>query len=219
MDKRLSSVGIKLMATADVYNIEGGKVSEIELADEIFNVDVKPHVLHQVVVMQLANRRAGTAATKTRAAVSGSGRKPYRQKGTGRARAGSRTSPIWRGGGVVFGPSPRNYTYKVPKKVRRQALKMALSAKLQENDLIVVDRLDLEMIKTKRFIEIMTALKAREALIVTDRQLRNLELSSRNVPNVKVLRSEGVNVYDILRFKKLILLEPSVKQIEGRLLS
>ena len=207
------------MGLYDVYNMDGIRVSEIDLVDEIFNVPVKQHVLHEVVTMQLANRRSGTAATKGRSEVRGSGQKPHRQKGTGRARAGSRRSPLWRGGGVVFGPRPRSYAYKVPKKVRRQALKMALTSKLQEKGLIVVDKLDLETVKTKRFVEVMGALKTREVLIVTDRELENLELSSRNVPHVKVVRWEGLNVYDILRFKHLILLEPSVKQLEGRLLS
>jgi large subunit ribosomal protein L4 len=207
------------MAFQDVYNMDGITVSEIDLTDEIFNVPVKQHVLHEVVTMQLADRRAGTAATKGRSDVRGSGQKPYRQKGTGRARAGSRQSPLWRGGGVVFGPKPRSYAYKVPKKVRRQALKMALTTKLQEKALIVLDKLDLETVKTKRFVEVMGALKTKEALIVTDRELGNLELSSRNVPRVKVVRWEGLNVYDILRFKHLILLEPSVKQLEERLLS
>ncbi len=207
------------MALQDVYNIDGVKVSEIDLADEIFNVPVKQHVLHQVVTMQLTNRRAGTASTKGRSEKRGGGQKPHRQKGTGRARAGSRRSPLWRGGGVVFGPKPRSYAYKAPKKVRRQALKMALTSKLQDKALIVVDKLNLETVKTKRFVEVMGALKARKALIVTDRKLENLELSSRNVPNVKVVRSEGLNVYDILKFKQVVLLEPSIKQLEGRLLS
>ena len=207
------------MATADVYNMDGEKVSETNLADEVFDVPVKQHVLHEMVTMQLTNRRAGTAATKGRSNVRGGGQKPYRQKGTGRARAGTRRSPLWRGGGVVFGPSPRSYGYKVPKRVRRQALKMALTSKLQDKALIVVDRLDFEPVKTKRFVEVMVALKTRRALIVTDRKIESLELSSRNVPDVKVLRSEGLNVYDMLRFKNLILLEPSVKQIAERLLS
>jgi large subunit ribosomal protein L4 len=207
------------MALQDVYNMDGAKVSEVDLADEIYNVPVKQHVLHEVVTMQLAGKRAGTASTKGRSQVRGGGQKPYRQKGTGRSRAGTRSSPIWRGGGVTFGPKPRNFAYKVPKKVRVQALKMALTAKLQENALIVVDKFDLEAVKTKKFVEVMGALKAKEALIVTDRKLENLELSSRNVSDVKVVRSEGLNVYDILKFKYLILLEPSVKQLEGRLLS
>jgi large subunit ribosomal protein L4 len=207
------------MALQDVYNIDGVKVSEIDLADEIFNIPVKPHVLHQVVTMQLTNRRAGTASTKGRSEARGGGQKPYRQKGTGRSRAGSRRSPLWRGGGVVFGPRPHSYACKAPKKVRRQALKMALTSKLKEKALIVVDKLNMEAVKTKRFVEVMGALKTRGALIVTDQKLENLELSSRNVPHVKVVRSEGLNVYDILRFKHLVLLEPSVKQLEGRLLS
>ena len=207
------------MAIADVFNMDGEKVSETNLADEIFDVPVKQHVLHEMVTMQLVSRRAGTAATKGRSDVRGGGQKPYRQKGTGRARAGTRRSPLWRGGGVVFGPSPRSYRYKVPKKVRRQALKMALTSKLQDKALIVVDRLVLEPAKTKRFVEVMAALKTGRALIVTDRKIQSLELSSRNVPDFKVLRSEGLNVYDVLRFKNLVLLEPSVKQIAERLLS
>jgi len=207
------------MALQDVYNMDGTKVSEIELADEIFKVPVKDHILHQVVIMQLASKRAGTASTKGRSEVRGGGQKPWRQKGTGRARAGSRRSPVWRGGGVVFGPKPRDYSYKVPKKVCRQALKMALASKLQENELLIVDKIDLETIRTKRFVDVIEALKAKEALIVTDKQLKNLELSSRNVPTVKLVRSEGLNVYDILRYKHLILLEPCVKQLEGRLLA
>lgn len=210
--------GTSVMAVADVYNMDGDKVSEIELTDEIFNVPLKQHLLHEVVTMQLTNRRAGTAATKGRSDVRGGGQKPYRQKGTGRARAGSRRSPLWRGGGVVFGPKPRSYSYKVPKKVRRQALKMALTNKLQDKALIVVDRLDLETIKTKQLVEVLAALKTEEALIVTDRKIESVELSSRNLPYVKVLRSEGLNVYDILRFKNLILLEPSLNQIQERLL-
>lgn len=206
------------MAVSDVYNMDGERVSDIELIDEVFDVPVKQHVLHQVVTMQLTNKRSGTAATKGRSFVRGGGQKPYRQKGTGRARAGSRRSPLWRGGGVVFGPSPRSYGYKVPKKVRRQALKMALSSKLQDKDLIVVDRLDLENVKTQRFVEVLAALRTKDVLIVTDRQNENLELSSRNVPYAKVLRSEGLNVYDILRFKSLILVEPAVNQIQERLL-
>jgi large subunit ribosomal protein L4 len=207
------------MALQDVYNMDGTKVSEIELADEIFKVPVKNHILHQVVTMQLASKRAGTASTKGRSEVRGGGTKPWRQKGTGRARAGSRRSPVWRGGGVIFGPKPRDYAYKVPKKICRQALKMALASKLQENELLIVDKIDLETIRTKRFVEVIEALKAKEALIVTDKQLKNLELSSRNVPTVKLVRSEGLNVYDILRYKHLILLEPCVKQLEGRLLA
>ncbi|MDY6953300.1 MAG: 50S ribosomal protein L4 [Thermodesulfobacteriota bacterium] len=207
------------MAVADVYNMNGERVSETDLPDGVFSVPVKQHVLHEVVRMQMVSRRSGTAAAKGRSDVRGGGQKPYRQKGTGRARAGSRRSPLWRGGGVVFGPSQRSYSYRVPKKVRRQALKMALTSKLQGNAVIVVDRFDLDAVKTKRFVEVLKALKTKEALIVTDRKIENLELSSRNVARVKVLRSEGLNVYDILRFDRLILLEPSVNQIAERLLT
>jgi len=206
------------MAVTDVYNMEGQKVSEIDLDDGIFDVPIKPYVLHEVVRMQMNKRRAGTAATKGRAEVRGGGAKPYRQKGTGRARAGSRRSPLWRGGGVIFGPKPRKYAYKVPKKVRRSALKMALTSKLQDNTLTVVDRLEMESIKTKRFVEIMKALRLEDALFVTEEAKVNLELSSRNVSRAKVLRSDGLNVYDILKFKNLVLVEPSVKQIQERLL-
>ncbi|MDY6837968.1 MAG: 50S ribosomal protein L4 [Thermodesulfobacteriota bacterium] len=207
------------MAVADVYNMNGERVSETDLPDGVFSVPVKQHILHEVVRMQMVNRRSGTAAAKGRSDVRGGGQKPYRQKGTGRARAGSRRSPLWRGGGVVFGPSQRSYSYRVPKKVRRQALKMALTSKLQGNAVIVMDRFDLDTVKTKRFVEVLKALKTEEALIVTDRKIENLELSSRNVSYVKVLRSEGLNVYDILRFDRLILLEPTVNQIVERLLS
>lgn len=207
------------MAVADVYNMEGKKVSEIDLDDNVFNVAVKPHVLHEVVVMQLAGRRAGTSSTKGRSDVRGGGQKPYRQKGTGRARAGSRRSPLWRGGGVIFGPSPRDFSYKVPKKVRRSALKMALSSKVQDKALKVLDRLDLETAKTKRFAEILSALQTDKALIIMAEKNDNVELSARNLPYAKVLRSEGLNVYDILKFDTVVLVESAIDQIQERLLS
>jgi len=207
------------MAIADVYNKDGEKVSQLDLEDQVFKVPVKPHVLHEVVTMQLANRRAGTVTTKGRSDVRGGGRKPYRQKGTGRARAGSRSSPLWRGGGKAFGPSSRDYSYKVPKKVRNMALKMALSSKLRDNALMVVDRLELEAPKTKHLVAVLKALKAEDVLVVIDREIENVELSSRNIPSVKVIRSEGLNVYDVLRFKDIVLVEPSVYQIQERLLS
>lgn len=207
------------MAVADVYNTQGAKVSQIDLMDQVFGVPVKGHVLHEVVKMQLAQRRAGTVGTKGRSDVRGGGQKPYRQKGTGRARAGSRNSPLWRGGGVIFGPTVRNYGYKVPKKVRKLALRMALSAKLKDKALMVVDALDMEFPKTKAFVDILKALKVENALVVTDRKLENVELSSRNIPKVKVIRSEGLNVYDVLKYEQLILVEPSVNQIHERLIS
>jgi len=207
------------MATVDVINIQGNKVSQTDLPDEIFNVPVNGPVLHQVVKAQLAARRSGTACVKNRSDVTGSSHKLYRQKGTGRARKGNIKSPVLRGGGVVFGPHPRSYEQKVPKKVRKLALKMALSCKLNDNELMVLDRFDLSQIKTKDFVAVVQTLEAPKALIVTVEKNTNLELSSRNVPGVKVIRCEGLNVYDILKCGKLILLEEAVKGIEGRLLS
>ena len=205
------------MPVLDVQNVKGKQISQVELADDIFSVPVKSSVLHEVVTMQLANRRAGTAAVKHRSDIRGSGRKLYRQKGTGRARRGDIKSPLLRGGGVVFGPDGRNYKYQVPKKVKKLALKMALSSKLSAKELVVLDRFDLEEIKTREFIGTLDTLKLKSALIVTDKKNENLEMSSRNVRGVKVLRSEGLNVYDILKYRTLVLLEPAVKNIEGRL--
>ena len=205
------------MAVLDVQNVKGKQISQVELADDVFSVPVKSSVLHEVVTMQLANRRAGTAAVKHRSDITGSRKKLYRQKGTGRARRGDIKSPLLRGGGVVFGPDGRNYKYQVPKKVKKLALKMALSSKLNEKELVVLDRFELEEIKTKEVVGALDALKLKSALIVTDEKNENLELSSRNVHDVKVLRSEGLNVYDILKYRTLVLLEPAVKNIEGRL--
>ncbi len=205
------------MPVFDVLNTSGEKVSTVDLADSIFDVPVKSSVLHDVVTMQLANRRAGTAATKHRSDVVGSGRKLFKQKGTGRARRGDIKSPLLKGGGTIFGPNPRSYSYKVPKKVRKLALKMALSSKCQEKQLVVLDRFDLEEVKTKRFVEVMKGLNLGKTLIVTDAENPNLELSSRNVPSVKVLRCEGLNVYDVLNCGTLVLLEPTIQGIERRL--
>ena len=205
------------MPVLDVQNVKGKQISQVELADDIFSVPVKSSVLHEVVTMQLANRRAGTAAVKHRSDIKGSRRKLYRQKGTGRARRGDIKSPLLRGGGVVFGPDGRNYKYQVPKKVKKLALKMALSSKLNGNELVVLDRFELEEIKTKEFVGVLKNLNLDSALIVTDENNENLQLSSRNVRDIKVLRSEGLNVYDILKYRTLVLLEPAVKNIEGRL--
>ncbi len=206
------------MAVIDVQNKKGEKVSQIDLSDEIFGVPVKPEVLHEVVVMQLAKRRAGTSSVKRRSDVSGSTRKLYRQKGTGRARRGDIKSPLMRGGGVVFGPDPRDYSYRIPKKKISLALKMALSSKLSDQELLVVDDLTMEEIKTKKMVEITQALKINKALIVTEAENRNLELSARNIPGIKVLRSQGLNVYDILKYNNLVLSASAIKAIEGRLL-
>jgi large subunit ribosomal protein L4 len=205
------------MAVVDVFNIKGKKVSQRKLPDALFNVPAKPSVLHEVVTMQLARKRSGSAAVKHRSDIRGSGRKLFRQKGTGRARRGNIKSPLLRGGGVVFGPDPKSYAYKVPKKVRKLALKMALSTKLQKKNLMILDQFELEQIKTKEFIKVIDALKVENALIVTNEKNEFLELASRNVPTVKVLRSEGLNVYDILKYENLILLESSIDAIEGRL--
>jgi len=209
----------KRMPVIDVQNIKGKQISQVELADDVFGIPVKPSVLHEVVTMQLSNRRSGNAAVKHRSDIRGSGKKLFRQKGTGRARRGDIKSPLLRGGGVVFGPDKRDYSYKVPKKVRKLALKMALSSKLLENELVVLDQLELDEIKTKKFAEVLKTLKLESALIVTEKPNDNLELSARNVPDVKVLRSEGLNVYDILKYRMLVVLEPAVKNIEGRLLA
>ena len=207
------------MAVVDIVNSTGDKVSQIDLRDEIYNVPVKSSVLHEVVTMQLAGKRAGSASVKHRSDVRGSQRKLFRQKGTGRARRGNIKSPLLRGGGVAFGPDPKSWAYKVPKKVRRQALKMALSSKLQDDAILVLDALDLEQIKTRALVDVTDNLNVENVLIVTENKNEKLELSSRNIPNVKVLRCEGLNVYDILKYKTLVLLEASVKGIEGRLLS
>ena len=206
------------MALVDVLNRKAEKVSQAELPDAIFSIPVKSNVLHEVVTMQLASRRAGSASVKHRSDVRGSGRKLYRQKGTGRARRGDVKSPLLRGGGSVFGPDPRSYAYKVPKKVRRMALKMALSSKLKEDKLLVLDELDLERIKTKDILEVMDALDTQNALIIIEKTNENLVLSARNVPGINVLKVEGMNVYDILKHKNLVLLESALKSIEGRLL-
>ncbi|MBW1641245.1 MAG: 50S ribosomal protein L4 [Deltaproteobacteria bacterium] len=205
------------MAVVDVLNIKGKKVSQKDLADDLFDVSVKPSVLHEVVTMQLANRRSGTAAVKHRSDVTGSQRKLFRQKGTGRARRGNIKDPLLRGGGSIFGPDPRSYAYKVPKKVKRLALKMALSSKYHDKDLMVLDQLELEQVKTKEFVSILNTLGIQNGLIITEKKDERLELSARNVENIKVLRSDGLNVYDILKHKKLVLIEASVNTIEGRL--
>jgi len=206
------------MAVVDVFNSKAEKVFQTDLIDSIFNIEVKPSVLHEVVKMQLANRRAGSASVKHRSDVRGSGRKLFRQKGTGRARRGDVKAPLLRGGGSVFGPDPKSYAYWVPKKVRRLALKMALSSKLKADDIVVLDKIKMDRIKTRDFLDILDALNMKNALIITDGKNENLELSARNVPGVKLLRIEGLNVYDILKYRNLVLTESSIKGIEGRLL-
>jgi len=207
------------MAVTEVFNTDNKKVGEVELNDALFGLEVKKHILHDVVKMQLANRRAGTACTKTRVEVSGGGRKPFRQKGTGRARQGTNRSPLMRGGGVVFGPKPRDYSYKLPKKVRRLGLRMALSARFSENNMLVLDGFDLSAIKTKEFVEVMKKLNIENGLIVIPANNENLERSSRNVQGYKVIQADGLNVYDILLHRRLVLLQPCLGLLEERLLS
>jgi large subunit ribosomal protein L4 len=207
------------MAVIEVYNTDNKKVGEVELNGALFGLEVKKHILHDVVKMQLANRRAGTASTKTRTEVRGGGRKPYRQKGTGRARAGTNRSPLWRGGGVIFGPKPRDYSYKLPKKVRRLGVRMALSTRFSENNMLVLEGFDLADIKTKQFVEVMKKLNIENGLIVIPEKNENLEKSSRNVHGYKVIQADGLNVYDILLHRSLVLLQPCLGQLEKRLLS
>jgi len=205
------------MAVCDVVNSSAEKVGEIELNEALFNVEVKKGVLHEVVCMQRANRRAGNACTKTRGEVRGGGAKPWRQKGTGRARSGSRTSPIWRGGGTTFGPRPRDYRYKLPKKVRRLALRMALSARNGEGNLIVVDSLSLAAIKTKDFVKIMSNFQFDDCLVVTATNDSVVSKSARNAVGYKVIPVSGLNVFDILKYSKLMLTQDCLAKLEERL--
>ena len=206
------------MPTVTVCNSKNEQVGEIELKDAIFSVPIKVHVLHEVVNMQLAKRRAGSASTKGRSEVRGGGRKPWRQKGSGRARAGTRSSPLWRGGGVTFGPKPRDFTPKTNKKIRKQALKMALTSKCKENQMVVLEGFELDEIKTKAFVEIMQAFEIDSVLVVIPEHDEIVEKSARNVPYTKVLRTDGLNVYDILKYRHLILTKDAVPQIEAALL-
>ena len=207
----------KGMPRVSVYSTGKKKVSDLELDDQIFNAEIKDHLIHDIVRFQLAKRRAGTASTKNRSVVRGGGRKPYRQKGTGRSRAGSIRSPLWRGGGVIFGPRPRDYGFALPKKVRKQALRVALSARAADGKLFVLNQFQLKEIKTKSFVEILNRFGVKEALIVTGEENVNLERSARNVPGFKVLRVEGLNVFDILNYEHLILVKDSVEKIQERL--
>jgi large subunit ribosomal protein L4 len=192
-------------------------VIEPILNEMIFGAKPRTHLLHQAVVMQLANRRTGSAATKSKGFVSGGGKKPWRQKGTGRARAGSIRSPIWVGGGTVFGPQPRDYSYRMPRTARREALLSALSLKKRESKLIVVDKLELEQAKTKLMAQALAELKVVSALLVIPQADAKIERSARNLPNVKVLRVDGLNVYDLLRYEHLILTEQALKILQEKL--
>lgn len=202
------------MPTVALYNTNGEQVGELTLSEEIFGAEVHESVLHDAVVAQLASRRLGTHDTKTRGEVSGGGRKPWRQKGTGRARAGTTRSPIWRSGGIVFGPHPRDYSYSLPKKVRRLALKSALSAKVNTGDILVLDSLALEGPKTKEMVKILGNLKVDDALLVTVAKDEAIEKSARNIPNIKPMVANGLNVYDILAYNKLVITKDAVARVE-----
>jgi len=207
------------MAVADVFDIEKKKVAQVELSDAVFGADVNEATIHDVVKMQLASRRSGTSATKGRSDVSGGGKKPWRQKGTGRARSGTSRSPIWRGGGIVFGPQPRDYSYSVPKKVRKNALISALSMKVKEEKMTILRDFPMEKISTKAFQKVVELFGLKKALFVIEQDNVVLMRSSRNIKSVKMIRSEGLNVYDVLKYEHLVLLEPSIKKIEGALLA
>ncbi len=202
------------MVKVALYNMDGKECGQIELKDEIFNVEVNTVVMHEVVVAHLANRRQGTQSAKTRAEVRGGGRKPYRQKGTGRARQGSIRSPQWVGGGVVFAPKPRDYSKKVNKKVRRIALKSALTSRVQEDKLIVLENLNLEEIKTKAMVGVLNNFNVEKALVVLDGDNQNVVLSARNIPNVKTVRADMLNVYDILKYETFVATKDAVAKIE-----
>jgi large subunit ribosomal protein L4 len=187
------------------------------LKEEIFGIKTRPHLLHEAVVMQLANRRAGTASTKSKGFVNGGGKKPWRQKGTGRARAGSIRSPIWVGGGTTFGPQPRDYSYRMPRKARREALLSALSLKNRDGKIIVVDKFELEEAKTKLMVKALADLNVQSALMVIAQSDEKIQRSARNLPRVKVLRVDGLNVYDLMRYDHLILTDGALKLLEERL--
>jgi len=204
------------MAKVDVYNLEKEKVAETEIADSVFNAEIKEHLVRDVVVWQLAKRRKGTAAVKNRAKVKGGSAKPWRQKGTGRARAGTSRSPIWRGGGAIFGPQPRDYGYRLPKQVRRQALISVLTQKFQEGKLFVVQDFDLEEIKTKKVAEILAKFGVDKVMLVAEDN-HNLVLSTRNLPGAMAVSQAGVNVFDLLKYDYLMLSDASLKKIEGAL--
>lgn len=207
------------MSVCDVMNTSAEKVAEIEVSDSLFAVPVNPGILHEVVCMQRACRRKGTASTKTRGEVSGGGKKPWRQKGTGRARAGSSNSPVWCGGGTAFGPKPRDYSYTMPKKVRRLALRMALSARMSEGNVVILDQFELNAPKTKDFVGVMKNFAFANCLLVADKENANLQLSARNAVGYQVMPAEGLNVYDILKYDKLMIVKSTLEQLEARLMA
>ena len=202
------------MANVSVYNIEGKEVGSIELNDAVFGVEVNEHLVHMAVVNQLANNRQGTQSAKTRSEVSGGGRKPWRQKGTGHARQGSTRAPQWTGGGIVFAPKPRDYSFKMNKKEKRIALLSALSSKVAESRIVVLDEFKLDEIKTKKFVEVMNNLKVENALVVLEGENKNVVLSGRNIPSVKVTATNEINTYDVLKYTTLVVTKAAVEKLE-----
>ena len=202
------------MANVSVYNMEGKEVGTMELNDAVFGVEINEHLVHAVVVAQLANKRQGTQKAKTRSEVSGGGRKPWRQKGTGHARQGSTRAPQWTGGGVVFAPTPRDYTIKLNKKERRLALKSVLTAKVQENKFIVLDELKLDEIKTKKFQAVLDNLNVNKAMVVLNDNDKNVVMSAKNIPNVITAQTNTINVYDILKYNTMIVTKAAVETIQ-----
>ena len=202
------------MANVSVYNMEGKEVGKMDLNDAVFGVEINEHLVHMAVVQQLANNRQGTQKAKTRAEVSGGGRKPWRQKGTGHARQGSTRAPQWKGGGVVFAPTPRDYSFKMNKKEKRAALKSALTSKVQDSKLIVLDELSLDEIKSKKIVEIVNNLHAEKALIVLKEKDDKVMLSARNIPDVETALTNTINVYDVMKAGTVVLTKDAVKMIE-----
>ena len=202
------------MANVSVYNMEGKEVGSIELNDAVFGVEVNEHLVHMAVVSQLANKRQGTQSAKTRSEVSGGGKKPWRQKGTGHARQGSTRAPQWTGGGIVFAPKPRDYSFKMNKKEKRIALLAALSSKVAESKIVVLDEFKLDEIKTKKFVEVMNNLKVENALVVLEGENKNVVLSGRNIPSVKVTATNEINTYDVLKYTTLVVTKAAVEKLE-----
>ena len=202
------------MANVSVYNIEGKEVGKIDLSDAVFGVEVNEHLVHMAVVSQLANNRQGTQKAKTRSEVSGGGRKPWRQKGTGHARQGSTRAPQWTGGGVVFAPVPRDYSFKMNKREKRAALKSALTSRVEENKFIVIDEINFEEAKTKNFANILKSLDVSKALVVLEDDNKNAELSARNIADVKTAKTNTINLYDILKYNTVITTKAVVAKIE-----
>jgi large subunit ribosomal protein L4 len=207
------------MATIDIFDLGKNRVGEMEISDSVFNSEIKEYLIHEALKVQLANRRAGTVAVKNRAMVAGSGKKPFRQKGTGQARQGCKRAPQYPGGGVAFGPQPKDYAVGMNKKARKAAIRSALSYLFKENKLTVVNAFELDKISTKGFVGTLNGFSVAKTLVVVEGSNRNLELSARNVKDVKLLKPEGLNVFDIMKYKNIIFTQDAVRKVEGALQS